>query len=490
MSSTEEKISYPPADPVLKQKPSIGKYLRYVRFFGPGAVVASLTIGQGQLILGPQIGAWAGLSLLWLVTINIGSYIIAYVSLRFSMLSGIGLMDLFALKTKKGWFNWLLIFIMLIFIPIFAASIMTTLGQSLAWMFGFGNYLIWGVVLSLFAAVLVLIGRYRLLELSQAFFVAVLGLGAIISILLLSPAPDIFEIGSNLFSIGQNIPESYPLWVDSVEGFKQTPIPLAMLGYLGTLTFTLITLIGYLGWIKEKKWGIFKGSDDSQAFSEKLLSSFKAKGKITYLPKSKDELNKSRLLLKPLLIDLMFAFIIVSIVSISYIVAGDSLLGLQADGSVLLPSDIDLLTEQGRIFSHIASWLEPLFKISVFFALFGTVYAGFEAATRMLFETGKTIVPKLNTIAYKRFMIYVLLYILCVGIPIALFMYLGLFSVLLMLSLTLMFLGVFGVIIYGAASIYLSQRVLPDQYKLNTISLIIALIGLVLLLIPVINLFI
>lgn len=490
MSSSDDKISYPSADPVLTEKPSFRKYVKYIGFFGPGAVVASLTIGQGQLILGPQIGAWAGLALLWLVIVNIGSYIIAYVSLRFSMLSGIGLMDLFAIKTKKGWFNWLLIIIMLIFIPVFAASIITTLGQSLAWIFGFGNYLVWGISMSLIAAVLVLIGRYRLLEVSQAFFVAVLAIGAVISVLLLSPAPDIFEIGSNLVSIGQNIPESYPAWVDQVEGFQKTPISLAMLGYLGTLTFTLITLIGYLGWIKEKKWGIFKDSDDSHAFSDKLLASFKSKGKITYLPTSKDELKRSRHLLKPLLIDLLFAFGIVAIVSCSYMIAGDSLLGLQADGSVLLPSDIDLLSEQGRIFSHMASWLEPLFKVSVFFALFGTVYAGFEAGTRMLFETGKTIIPKMNDLAYKRFMLYVLIYILSLGIPIAISMYLGMFSVLLLLSLTLMFLGVFGVIIYGAGAIYLSQKVLPNEYRLSTLGVVIAVIGIILLLIPVFNLFI
>ena len=247
MRSSDEKISYPSVNPVITEKPSLRKYLKYIGFFGPGAVVASLTIGQGQLILGPQIGAWAGLALLWLVTINIGSYIIAYVSLRFSMLSGIGLMDLFAIKTKKGWFNWLLIGIMLIFIPVFAASIMTTLGQSLAWIFGFGDYLVWGISMSLIAAVLVLLGRYRLLEVSQAIFVAVLGIGAVASVLLLSPVPDATEVFTNLFSIGQNIPENYPAWVDNVEGFQKTPISLSMLGYLGTLTFTLITLIGYLG---------------------------------------------------------------------------------------------------------------------------------------------------------------------------------------------------------------------------------------------------
>ena len=183
MTTTEEKITYADPPKIFSEKPSIKKYLRYLKFFGPGAIVASLTLGQGQLILGPQIGALTGFSLLWLITINIGSYLIAYVSCRFMMISGIEIVDLFAIKTKKGWFNWILIAIMLIFIPIFAASIITSLGQSLAWIFGIGHYLIWGISFSIGAAVLVVIGRYRLLEYTQAIFVAVLAIGAIVSIL-------------------------------------------------------------------------------------------------------------------------------------------------------------------------------------------------------------------------------------------------------------------------------------------------------------------
>jgi hypothetical protein len=76
------------------------------------------------------------------------------------------------------------------------------------------------------------------------------------------------------------------------------------------------------------------------------------------------------------------------------------------------------------------------------------------------------------------------------GIPIPIAMYLGIFSVLLLLSLTLMFLGVFGVIIYGSGAIYLSQKVLPEEYKLSTLGVLIAIIGVILLLIPVFNLFI
>jgi Mn2+/Fe2+ NRAMP family transporter len=479
----KDLITYPDPDPVLLEKPSIRKYIKYLSFFGPGAIVASLTIGQGQLIIGPQIGAWAGFALLWLISLSIGSYIIAYVSCRFTMLSGINVMDLFAIKTKKGWFNWIIIIIMLIFIPIFTASIMTTLGQAIQWIVGVGHYLIWGVSFCLLAGILVLLGRYKLLEHTQAFFVGILAIGALFSVFYIKP--DLLEILPNYLLIGQNVPNSYPQWVNQVEGFSKTPIPLVMLGFLGTLTFTLITLIGYLGWIKVKKWGIFKDQEDPNNFSEKLFNSFQKNGKITYLPDDEKEITKSRILLKPLLIDLSIAFIIVSIVSSAYMIAGKYLLGPQE----ILPSDVDLIKTQGIIFSNIASWLEPLFKISVFFALFGTVYAGFEAATRMLFETGKTINIKIKNIQYKRFMLYLLIYILVLSIPLAYLMYLGL-SVILMLSITLLFIGVFGVIIYGIGVIYLSQKVLPKKYKLGKINLVLSIIAILLLIIPFIFLII
>ena len=476
-----EQIKYPNPDSVFLEKPSIRKYIKYLSFFGPGAIVASLTIGQGQLIIGPQIGAWAGFALLWLITLNIGSYIIAYFSLRFTMLSGITVIDLFAEKTKKSWFNWLIIIIMLIFIPIFTASIITTLGQSIQWILGFGHYLIWGVLFCLIAGIIVLMGRYRLLEYTQSFFVGILAIGAIISILYIKP--DLLEIIPNYFLIG-NVPNVYPAWVEQVEGFSKTPIPLVMLGYLGTLSFTLITLIGYLGWIKVKKWGIFKDQINPNHFSENLFGSFKKYGKIKYLPDDKNEIKKSKILLKPLIIDLSIAFIVVTIVSSAYMIAGKYLLGPETG----LPTDVDLIKTQGIIFYNIANWLEPLFKISVFFALFGTVYAGFEAATRMLYETGKSLHVKIKKMEYKKFMLFFMIYILALGIPLSYLMFLGL-SVFLMLSITLLFIGVVGVIIYGIGALYLSQKVLPQKYKLGKKSLFLSILAIILFLIPFIFLF-
>jgi hypothetical protein len=290
----------------------------------------------------------------------------------------------------------------------------------------------------------------------------------------------------NYFLIG-NVPGSYPAWVDQVEGFTKTPIPLIMLGFLGTLTISLVPLVGYLGWIKVKRWGIFKDKNDPNSFQQQLSDRFRKEGKITFLPSTDKEIKKSRILLKPIIIDLVIAFIFVSIVSSSYMTAGRYLLGPQPDGSYLLPSDINLLREQAVIFSHISSWLTPLYQISVFFALFGTAYAGFEAASRMLFESSKHLSKRVKNTPYRKFLLYLMIYILILGVPLAVLMYYGI-SVLLILSLTLLFIGVIGVIIYGLGSVYMTQRILPIQYRLKPLGLTIAVIGVLFMAIPLVYL--
>ncbi|MFH1852142.1 MAG: Nramp family divalent metal transporter [Candidatus Neomarinimicrobiota bacterium] len=475
-------LKYPEPDPVLIAKPSLKKYLRYLAFFGPGAVLASMTIGQGQLILAPQLGAWAGYAFLWIITLNIGSYIIAYTGCRFSLLAGIGPMSVFATKTRSGWMNWIFIVIILIFIPMFTAAIITTMGQSLTWIFGRGHYLVWGISFSLLAASLVLAGRYKILELSQALFVAFLGIGAIVSVIKIRP--DLTEMLPNFFRFG-NIP-AYPEWmVTNFPVAAGKPVALLMLGMLGTLSVTIIPLIGYLGWIRVKKWGIYHNQADPDRFSEELFARFRSTGTVDYLPDSKPELEKSRLLLKPLIVDLAVAFFIVSLVSICYMTAGKHLLGPQLDGSFKLPSDINLLKEQAVIFSHIAPILTPLYKISIIFALFGTVYAGFEAVARMLYETAKDMLKPVRETQYNKFIIYLLVYILCTGVPLAILIFSGV-SVLIMLSVTLLFIGVVGVIIYGIGVVVISQTVLPAPYRLRGISLYLALGGIFCMSLPVI----
>ena len=222
--------------------------------------------------------------------------------------------------------------------------------------------------------------------------------------------------------------------------------------------------------------------------NDEYFNNFKKNGRITYLPDKKEEIKKSRFLLKPLLIDLSLAFIVVSIISAAYMIAGAILMGPPHNK---LPTDTKLVQNQLVIFTYLADWLKPIFQVGVFFALFGTVYAGFEAATRMLYETSKTLSKKVSNIDYKKFMLYVLEFILITSIPLALKMYLDPnFSVLLLLSITLMFIGVIGVIVYGIGVVYLSQTVLPEKYKLSKTGLLIGIIGIFFMCIPLFFIFI
>ena len=183
------------------------------------------------------------------------------------------------------------------------------------------------------------------------------------------------------------------------------------------------------------------------------------------------------------------AFAIVAIVSSAYMIAGACLLGEQEEnGEVVykLPTDINLLQEQAVIFSNIASWLKPLYQISVFFALFGTVYAGFEAVSRMVYETSKNVAKKVRKMPYRKFMIYFLIYILATGIPLAI---IGSKTVILMLSITLLFTGVIGVIIYGMGAVYMTQTVLPKKYRLGKAGLAVAIISVGMMILPLFFLF-
>lgn len=183
--------------------------------------------------------------------------------------------------------------------------------------------------------------------------------------------------------------------------------------------------------------------------------------------------------------DLSIAFIVIAIVSSAYMIAGALLLG----PNQLLPQDAKLIQDQVIIFEHMADWLKPLFQIGVFFALFGTVYAGFEAASRMLFETSRNLIKPIRTIPYKKFTMVIFLYLLATGIPLSIVMSMGV-SVLLMLSITLMFTGVIGVIIYGSGSLILTQKALPDAYKLGPIGVALVIFGIICLALPLLFFFI
>lgn len=63
---------------------------KYLKQIGPGAIVASATIGAGETVLAVRVGAWGGYELLWLILVAAitKSFLTLYLLGRYSAVSG------------------------------------------------------------------------------------------------------------------------------------------------------------------------------------------------------------------------------------------------------------------------------------------------------------------------------------------------------------------------------------------------------------------
>ena len=88
-----------------ENKNNPNKILTLLKYFGPGAILASMTIGAGNIVLAPRVGAWAFPvhSALWVITFAfITKGLIAYMGTRYSLLSGEHIMTRFAAIRPHG----------------------------------------------------------------------------------------------------------------------------------------------------------------------------------------------------------------------------------------------------------------------------------------------------------------------------------------------------------------------------------------------------
>ena len=65
-----EAIEIPPLTGIYAEPFSLSKLLRMIGFFGPAAVVASLSLGAGETIMVTGLGAWSEYGLLWLLLLS------------------------------------------------------------------------------------------------------------------------------------------------------------------------------------------------------------------------------------------------------------------------------------------------------------------------------------------------------------------------------------------------------------------------------------
>lgn len=205
-----------------------------LRRIGPGIVVAATGLGAGDIVAAAAAGAQFGTVLLWAVILGGG--------LKFCLNEGLARWQLVTGKTLlEGWadhlpriVSWYFLFYLLIWSFMVAAALMAATGLAAHALLPVLSVAQWGMLHSILAVVIVVLGGYRWLELGMKVFVGLMfGCVLICAVLVMPPAGPLFS--------GMLIPR---LPADSLAW---------VLGIIGGVGGS-VTVMSYGYWMQEAGW--------------------------------------------------------------------------------------------------------------------------------------------------------------------------------------------------------------------------------------------
>jgi Mn2+/Fe2+ NRAMP family transporter len=129
ISGEGEALSFP--TPPEELQPGARDWKKLLAYFGPGAILASMTLGSGELLFAPRGGAIFGFSILWaLVWAGLMKGIMSYSGVRYYTLTGEHVMSRWAkMPGPRGWFTLFMGFLGIVSFPAWAAGLAKFIGQ-------------------------------------------------------------------------------------------------------------------------------------------------------------------------------------------------------------------------------------------------------------------------------------------------------------------------------------------------------------------------
>jgi Mn2+/Fe2+ NRAMP family transporter len=341
--------------------------LEWFRVFGPGAVIASLTIGTGELIFSSRGGAIFGYSILFLFTlVCLLKWTLAYSAARHMVISGVHpferWMDLPI--GPRGWLPILFFLLAAVAIPVWLSFHASVLGDLVAFLTGTKHYLggatihLWGCGLLFSVLLLSLAGGYSALERIQLFIVISMLVAMCFTLVLFRPDWIDLLLG---FVVPQRF--EYANWMladerASVRKIVEQPVWAEVSLYVGVIGGAGYDYLAYTSYLRDKGWG---NAGSSRADLDR------------YQP-ADDELMRQWV--RAPLIDCTLSFAIVLIFTAVFVASGKLILGPAHQ----IPGDGAFLEHQAQFVTHLHPWLFPLYAVGAFLTMFGTLYGTLEVA--------------------------------------------------------------------------------------------------------------
>ena len=353
--------------------------LAWLTIFGPGAVIASLTIGSGELIFSSRGGALFGYRLLFFFFMILAfKWVLVFASARHMVLTGAHPFERWMeLPGPRGWFPTVFFLLAIYCFPIWVCFHAGTIGTLLSWLAGTeqslhgGAHFLWGMLILGGVLVLVFAGGYAALERIQLVIVILMLICVMISLFLVKP--DWLE-----FLKGLLIPQwlEYPDWAFTHKEIASRPVWVEMITYVGVIGGSGYDYLAYVSYLRDKRWG---RAGSPTATAAELAE------------RAKDSTHTDRRWLRAPLIDCTLSFAAVLLFTAVFVACGTVILGPQHK----VPSGSNLLALQAEFVTPVYPWLKNVYFVGAFLTILGTLYGTIEVAPTVLREMINAINPDL-----------------------------------------------------------------------------------------------
>ena len=374
-SESDSPLKYPPLPDAWRRR-GAGSFLL---FFGPGAIIASVTIGSGETVFASRGGAVFGYSLLWcFLAGGIMKFVQVYTAARYITLTGEHPLERWKyLPGPRGWVVWVFAAITVLCFPLWLSGLPKMLGGLAVWVLGledvgfWNDPRVWGTIFVVVAVTLTMIQSYAALERTQtilvAFFLACILAAAVVI------RPDWLAV-----LMGAVVPHLpvYEPWVHLKYPGVALRSPWIEVGtYLGAIGGGTQDYFGYIGILREKRWGL---AGHPVSFGSKGVN----------LDVTADNLALGRSWLRAPLSDSAVSFACVVTFTLAFVVLGAAVLRPQE----IVPEGLKLLTVQSQFLTLIHPWLLYVYQAGVFMAFFGTILGAYELYVRTTYECLRPVV--------------------------------------------------------------------------------------------------
>ncbi len=342
--------------------------------FGPGAIIASLTIGTGELIFSSRGGALFGYRCLFLfVVICLLKWGLVLAASRHIVLTGVHPYErMMELPGPKGWFPLVLFLVAAIVLPIWISFHTGVLGNLIGWVTGTGDVLrggmdyAWGgIVLAILLAITIQ-GGYTTLERIQLVIIGAMLLGAGTTLVLYRP-DWLAMLQGAVWPQGF----AYPSWLSAeYPDIASQPVWVETTRYVGVIGGAGFDYMAYTSFVRERGWGQAGSGPASAAELAEI---------------ARDPAHVVRRWVRAPLVDCTLSFLVVILFTAVFVASGTLILGPHHK----IPDEKNLLGLQSAFVTGIHPWLLPLYVSGAFLAMLGTLYGTLEVACSIVAEMAR-----------------------------------------------------------------------------------------------------